>query len=605
MSKVLEYVIGAKDATASAVRSAAARVKSFAAHVGQQLANVKAGLDMAANAVRSFAGVFASAIREAFRFEKATSDFKVLLGSIDAAKAHLADLRAFASSTPLTFDDLSRASKLLLSFGADVQTVMPSLKTLGDIAMGDRQKFQGLALVFAQVQSCGKLMGQDLLQMINQGFNPLTVIAQQTGKSVAELKDLMGEGAISFEMVAEAMRVATAEGGLFHNAMAEASSTGEGLVSTLQDKWTDAVRTFGEAFSGAAKGGLQALIDKVTELVESGTVDEWATRAASAMEKVASKAAEVAEGVAALGKAGKWLWEKTGLSDAWHGANSVVQGMASGIGAKAGGGSFWDAYDEASNEEMAKGHYLRKMMRAGWIKGGEKAVEATDLEEAEAEARAQAAKAEGRAKAAASAAASGGASGGGSSGSSASGGGGKSLAQMLDDAGAAKRAKEAKAAEEAAKKAAEAEERERKRVEAEIAKERERLQRQTLALYRKGVQDADRENADAKSRLEAAVAKESQAWGWYRDRDAWKAQIEEERADAKAQKQFERDFEKLRGRRDWRTAELSDEEEVVRRVALAREERAAAEEYARQTAEACAAAAESLATIEAAIGGEA
>lgn len=601
MSKVLEYVIGAKDATASAVRSAAARVKSFAAHVGQQLANVKAGLDMAANAVRSFAGIFASAIREAFRFEKATSDFKVLLGSIDAAKAHLADLRAFASSTPLTFDDLSRASKLLLSFGADVQTVMPSLKTLGDIAMGDRQKFQGLALVFAQVQSCGKLMGQDLLQMINQGFNPLTVIARQTGKSVAELKDLMGEGAISFEMVAEAMRVATAEGGLFHNAMAEASSTGEGLVSTLQDKWTDAVRTFGEAFSGAAKGGLQALIDKVTELVESGTVDEWATRAASAMEKVASKAAEVAEGVAALGKAGKWLWEKTGLSDAWHGANSVVQGMASGIGAKAGGGSFWDAYDEASNEEMAKGHYLRKMMRAGWIKGGEKAVEAYDAENAEAEALAQAAKAEAKAKAAASKAA---ASGGGSSGSSASGGG-KSLAQMLDDAGAAKRAKEAKAAEEAAKKAAEAEERERKRVEAEIAKERERLQRQTLALYRKGVQDADRENADARSRLEAAVAKESQAWGWYRDRDAWKAQIEEERADAKAQKQFERDFEKLRDRRDWRTAELSDEEEVVRRVALAREERAAAEEYARQTAEACAAAAESLATIEAAIGGEA
>ena len=185
MNKILEYVISAKDKTGAAVSSALARVKSFASSVAQNLANVKAGFDMLAGFARSFSSAFAVAIKEAFKFEKATADFKVLLDSADAARDHIARLRQFASATPLTFDDLSRASKLLLSFGANVKDVMPYLKTLGDISMGNTQKFQGLALVFAQVQSAGKLMGQDLLQMVNQGFNPLTVIAQETGKSVA------------------------------------------------------------------------------------------------------------------------------------------------------------------------------------------------------------------------------------------------------------------------------------------------------------------------------------------------------------------------------------------------------------------------------------
>ena len=57
-----------------------------------------------------------------------------------------------------------------------------------------------------------------------------------------------------------------------------------------------------------------------------------------------------------------------------------------------------------------------------------------------------------------------------------------------------------------------------------------------------------------------------------------RAQIEEERAEADARVQFEKDFEKLRFRRDWRTAKnLSVDDEAVRRVALAREQEHEAE----------------------------
>ena len=637
MNKVIEYIISAKDKTGAAVNAAKSKIASFAKTAGSHLMNIKAGLDMAMGAVRTFANAFASAIKEAFKFETAVANFKTLLGSVDAAKAHIADLKQFAASTPLTFDDLSKASKLLLSFGADLESVMPSLKTLGDIALGDAQKFQGLALVFAQVQSQGKLMGQDLLQMVNQGFNPLTIISQETGKSVAELKDLMSEGAISFEMVAEAMRVATSEGGRFHGAMEEAAKTGEGMVSTLQDNWTEAVRTFGDAFSETAKGGIGRLSDALKRLIEDGTISAWAQSLAESLTRVKDGAMAV---LGPLMKVASIGWKLTKAT-----TEGVAQGIGGFVGALAGGGSLGDAFSAAGD---------------GWNQGFNDVFDIDGTKAAQEERRKKAARDKLMAK-----------EGAKKNATTPS----KSLSDMLDGVGASGYRKEianeieqakAKVAEleeifkfdptddialarlqlaeeyaqalaectskeekkeldslakiakskidteeklrkmeEQARKKQEAEEeKDRKDLEKRIADERKRLQTQLQA----DLEAAQNEQDLAQNALAEAQAQERQAWGWYRDKDSLKAQLAEEKAEAEAQKQFEKEFERLRRRRsDWRTAQnLSLDDEAVRRVGLAREQEKAALEYAKQTAEATAEVAQHLAVIEQAFteGGE-
>ena len=103
----------------------------------------------------------------------------------------------------------------------------------------------------------------------------------------------------------------------------------------------------------------------------------------------------------------------------------------------------------------------------------------------------------------------------------------------------------------------------------------------------------------ASARLAAAQSKVAEAWGWYRDKDKMAAVMAEEKADAKAREQYEKDFEKLRSRRDWRTAkDLSVDQEAVRRVALAKEEETAAQKALAETAKSTAQAAASLAEIE-------
>lgn len=224
------------------------------------------------------AGINYNAQMEAYQ-----TNFSVLLGDQAAALEHVAELREMAAKTPFGMEDLASASQTLLSFGVGVDDTMKSLQMLGDISLGNQEKFSSLSLAFAQVSAAGKLTGQDLLQMVNAGFNPLNTIAEATGTNLGDLKEVMSgakgskefqkqmkaaqkevkklgdkasegakllaqigeEGIISAEMVGIAMEMETSPGGRFYNGMEQASKTMSGLFSTLQD---DALQLAGNVF---------------------------------------------------------------------------------------------------------------------------------------------------------------------------------------------------------------------------------------------------------------------------------------------------------------------------------------------------------------------
>lgn len=162
------------------------------------------------------------------------SKFKVLLGSAAKANKHVADLRKMALKIPFRTTDLAAASQQLLTFGIRSKDVKGHLQRLGDISLGNKEKFQQLGLVLGQVSSQGKLMGQDLLQFINAGFNPLQELSKMGRGTYKELKDQMAQGKISFEDVQAAMEHATSKGGQFFNGMKEGSKTFAAQVDALK-----------------------------------------------------------------------------------------------------------------------------------------------------------------------------------------------------------------------------------------------------------------------------------------------------------------------------------------------------------------------------------
>lgn len=268
----MDYIIGIDD---SELRNGAAKVNrqfdeigSHAQEVGSEIDSAfkKAGAAIGAyftvDTIKDFA---ASIFKVRSEMQSLQISFETLLGSQEKANALFNEMKTFAVSTPMQLNDLASAAQTMLGFGIAAEDIMPNLKALGDISMGDTARFQSLSLAFSQMSATGKLMGQDLLQMINAGFNPLNEISKKTGKSVAELKEEMSNGAISAKMVADAFKSAAGEGGQFHGMLEKQSKGLKGALSNLEGAWQDALNSMGEQSEGVFTG----VIDLATAAVKN------------------------------------------------------------------------------------------------------------------------------------------------------------------------------------------------------------------------------------------------------------------------------------------------------------------------------------------------
>ena len=217
------------------------------------------GMALLTNPYALTAGAVGAITKIGAEAEQTSVAFTTLVGSETKAKGMLDEIAKFAAASPFGKLDLTENAKTMLNFGVETGKVLPLLKQLGDISGGNRDRLQSLSLVLGQVSAAGRLQGQDNLQFINAGFNPLQELAKMTGKSYAELQDKMSKGQITFENVTQAIRHATGAGGKFFGMMEKQSQTAAGKFATVKDiVIQQAVDIYGK---------LQPLISKILDLL--------------------------------------------------------------------------------------------------------------------------------------------------------------------------------------------------------------------------------------------------------------------------------------------------------------------------------------------------
>lgn len=195
-------------------------------------------------------------IRVRGEFQSMQTAIETMVGK-DMAGQLIPQIKELAKISPLTMSDMVGAEKMMLGFNIQAEDTIKYLKAISDISMGESSKFNSLTLAFSQMSAAGKLMGQDLNQMINAGFNPLQIISEKTGKSIATLKDEMSKGAISAEMVQQAFIDATSAGGKFYNMSENASKTINGQLSMMQDALDNAFNEMGQKSEGVIMKGIR------------------------------------------------------------------------------------------------------------------------------------------------------------------------------------------------------------------------------------------------------------------------------------------------------------------------------------------------------------
>lgn len=232
--------------------------------------------------VRQIVNATTASIRMATEFERTSIAFRTMIGDAKVAAKLVADSRQLANVTPFTSRQVLAAGRTLIGYGFEVKDVIPTTRMLGDVSSATGKDLRELSVIYGQIRSAGKLMGQDLLQLVQAGFNPLKEISRTTGRSMSDLKDDMRKGLVTFDMVQAAFQSATSKGGLFFGMMEEQSKTLPGRWSTLVD-----------SFQQTGASIAQYLIEPMKEVVIQATKASNALRAVTVGEGTAGQRAAV------------------------------------------------------------------------------------------------------------------------------------------------------------------------------------------------------------------------------------------------------------------------------------------------------------------------
>lgn len=273
----------------SSLRTASSGISGFARGVSGSLSGVAGsilgGLGQIGHAIHGVRAIIdlidnsiLAPVKAAARFEVVVASMSGMLGSMEKAQKVASDIFSFAGSTPFTATELLDASKKMLAVGTSVNQVSDTIKVLGDVSAGSGKDLNELTVLFSQVRSAGRLLGQDMLQF-NQANIPLsTALAKRFNISELALRKMVEAGKVGFRDVAEEIQKMTEAGGLFHDQMELRSRTltgrwakvanefrqgmiqiGNSMVENLHIKaLLDDVLILGQAFRDwMAEGGLQ------------------------------------------------------------------------------------------------------------------------------------------------------------------------------------------------------------------------------------------------------------------------------------------------------------------------------------------------------------
>lgn len=225
------------------------------ANLGKQAA-VFTGVVAGGLALAAKSGVSAAA-----EFEQYDVAFNTLLKDRVKAQQTLKQIEEDAKKTPFELAPLVKANQLLISAGVSTKDARKDIINLGNAISavgGSQADLTRLATNLQQIKAVGKASALDIKQFAFAGINVYEMLAQTTGKTVAEVKEMD----VSYDLLTEAFADASAAGGMFEGAMEAQSKTFNGLMSTLKDTISLGLKDIlikSGAFD-ALRNGLAALI---------------------------------------------------------------------------------------------------------------------------------------------------------------------------------------------------------------------------------------------------------------------------------------------------------------------------------------------------------
>ena len=205
--------------------------------MGMNAISVAAGTALAkigAQAVQMVSTVVSTGLEFNRQMENYQLAFENLLGDAQAAGDALDAIKADAAKTPFDVAGLVSANRLLISTGQSAEEARQVINALGNAVSasgGGNEELQRMAANLQQIANVGQAAAVDIKQFAYAGIDIYGLLADYTGLARDEVQQLT----ISYDLLAEALKAASAEGGRYAGAMEAYSQTLQGQMDTLAD----------------------------------------------------------------------------------------------------------------------------------------------------------------------------------------------------------------------------------------------------------------------------------------------------------------------------------------------------------------------------------
>lgn len=214
------------------------------------------------------AGVVTAGLAYNAEIEKYTTAFETFLGDAKEAKKVVNKIKEDAAKTPFDVTSLVQANQMLVSTGENAEDAREVILSLGDAVTatgGGNAELTRMAANLQQVKNAGKATALDIKQFAYAGIDIYGLLADYTGKTTEEVKDM----SVSYDVLTKALKKASNQGGKYYNTMNKASETLTGQVNQLKSEVKDMTGELTKSLMPTAKkivGKAKDLIDKLDKL---------------------------------------------------------------------------------------------------------------------------------------------------------------------------------------------------------------------------------------------------------------------------------------------------------------------------------------------------
>ena len=269
----VNYVLTLKDLFSAQIKSAIADSERLNKSVDktQSIFSGMAGIASTVVAGLGISSLASGVMETGQQFENAEMGLTTLLKSADKAHEVFNQIKEDAVKTPFDFGTLLDANRALISAGENSEGARKTVLALGNAISASgkgNEEFQRMTANLQQIRNVGKATAMDIKQFGIAGINIYGVLAEATGKTVAEAREME----VSYDMLSLALQKAQGAGGMFENGLSNAMNTTSGKISNLGDSFDE----LKNSLFMELKPTIHAIIDGLFGLMDTAkTIGSW------------------------------------------------------------------------------------------------------------------------------------------------------------------------------------------------------------------------------------------------------------------------------------------------------------------------------------------